>query len=84
MILLNSCRKEKQESIIQKELIVSADTLIFKGNELKNLFISSKTALEIRYKITACPDWIKVNADSGVVGKNFAAVEIVSNLISKP
>ncbi len=85
LIVLISCKKEKlPETTNLQELSVSADTLIFKANELKNLFISGKTESEIKFKITSYPDWIKISPDSGVVGKNFVAIEIVSNLISKP
>ena len=78
-----SCEKEKivtNEVLIDPQLITSADTLIFNGDESKELYLSTKPATESEFQIISSPDWIEVYPESGLIEGDIYELTITSNM----
>lgn len=77
-----SCEKEKiveKEVLIEPQLILSADTLVFKNEETKELFLSTKPATESEYQVVSSPDWVEVNPESDIIESDIKKISITSN-----
>ncbi|WP_321515877.1 BACON domain-containing protein [Marinifilum fragile] len=82
ILITLSCEKEKiieKEVLIEPQLILSADTLVFNNEETKELFLSTKPAAESEYQVVSSPDWVEVNPASGNIESNIKKISITSN-----
>ena len=61
VMLLASCGKTPKEP----QLIVSADTLIFKGNETLSLYVTTNNSEQREFYVNSPYDWILVSPQSG-------------------
>ena len=73
-----SCKKEK-EVLIEPQLIISSDTLVFNGSQIKDFIISTKPASVCEYQITSYPNWLKVSSKSGIINNNLVNIQITSD-----
>lgn len=73
-----SCEKD---SINDPELILSEESLVFNGSELKSLFITTKPSSDCDYQVTSYPDWVTVNNEYGKINneKSIGEIKISSN-----
>lgn len=80
---LLSCEKDKlideEEQNLETRLLVSSDTLVFKGSEKKKLILSTEPASETDFQILTSPEWIVVTPNSGTIKSNEIEISINSN-----
>ena len=71
-----SCKKEPTSN-----LIVSADTLVFHGNQSLQLTLSIETVSECEFQISHVPDWVNVHPMHGVLrqGSHYT-IDIISDV----
>ena len=79
LFFATSCEKDKTV-LIDQQLIVLPDTLIFDGEESKKLFISTQPATECEFQIISSSDWIEVNPESGLIKEDIFELTITSNM----
>lgn len=65
VMLLASCGKTPKEP----QLIVSADTLIFKGNETLSLYVTTNNSEQREFYVNSPYDWILVSPQSGRIAE---------------
>ena len=63
-----------------QKLISSADTIIFNGDESKELYLSTEPASESEFQIISFPDWVKVYPESGIIRGSITEIQITSDL----
>ena len=85
IILLSwGCEKEKTV-LIEPEIILSSDTLIFNEIETKTLYISTKPSSIGEFQVISYPDWVSIYPESGFFYNDIQEISITSNIDkSKP
>ena len=73
---------KEDEVITEPKLIVSEYTLFFNEEEIKTLYLSTKTAREREYQIVSHPGWVKVCPLQGIIYDNIEESIIVSQFES--
>lgn len=78
VVIFLSCEKD---SINDPELILSEETLVFNGAEMKSLFITTKPESDCDYQITSMPSWVTVDNEYGEINqqKSIGEIKISSN-----
>jgi hypothetical protein len=73
-----SCEKD---TINDPELILSEESIVFNGSEMKSLFITTKPASDCDYQVTSIPSWVTVDNVNGEINqqKSIAEIKISSN-----
>ncbi len=76
VLIIGGCTKE---TTIEPQLLVSTDSLVFNGNEMKKLILSTKPANKCEYQIISHPDWLKFSSKSGVINNSLENIQISSD-----
>ncbi len=80
LFFIASCEKDSINDQDEIEFIVSADTLLFRGPEVKSLFVTTNPASRVEYEIVAHPGWTTVNPKSGYIDNNIVEIKISSSV----
>ena len=64
-LVFSSCKKDNEQS----KLIVSADTLVFKGNQTLSLYVTTDNTERREFYVNSPNNWISVSPQSGRVVK---------------
>ncbi len=80
LFLIASCEKDSIKDLDEIEFIVSADTLLFRGPEVKSLLVTTNPASRVEYEIVAHPGWTNVNPKSGYIDNNIVEIKISSSV----
>ncbi len=78
-VVFVSCEKSKEDDGIDPQLLLSADTLLFNGSEVKSLFLCTKPASVCKFQITSSPDWINISPKSGTISRDIQELQMSSS-----
>lgn len=66
------------DELYSSKLVLSADTILFQGEDFKTLQIAIDKLGKSQYKITSYPEWVDVSPLSGILSQEIETIELQS------